>query len=211
MLPKPDSLVTRMSLLPPLRCCSTSLHQCLHHKVLFPFRFSAASTFCQVFRESTPEPLVWKGDHLITASVESWCLSRTSSGQPWSQPTPRLSLTSLLVLHQPLHTFTSHPTMVCGGVGGSLGLVSLMFVGPTCQQGCQQPPFKMEERRERCDSSPSEHWQCFPSPSGCCSTQDVWNLTAPGNYSSVKCGWGEAVGSKAARTLLADRYCGALQ
>lgn len=30
------------------------------HKVLFPFRFSGASTFCQAFRESSPEPLGWK-------------------------------------------------------------------------------------------------------------------------------------------------------
>lgn len=61
---------------------------------------------------------------------------------------PLAPITSLLVLHQHLQALTTFPTVVCGWVEGSLGLVSHMFIGPMCQQGCQQLTSQAREGRD---------------------------------------------------------------
>lgn len=159
------------------------------------------------------------GAHLGPASVESWCLSRNSPVTlPVTLPmTPpfrslpvtllqcwhsSLSLTSLLVLHQPLRALTTHPAAVWGRVGGSLGPVNHAFVGPTCRRGCQQSASREEKGRERCGPSPSQHPQGFPSPSGWCLTHDVCE-TLPS--------LGATPLSKAAGPVPADRWCGVLR
>lgn len=174
---------------------------CLHSAAVAPASVSASTTkfsFLSGFLECLPSakhsenlpqsPRAGRdpGAHLGPASVESWCLSRNS---PMTLPlTPpfcslpvtlpqcwhsSLSLTSFLVLHQPLRALTTCPTAVRGRVGGSLGPVNHAFVGPTCRRGCQQPASREEKGRERRGPSPSQHPQGFPSPSAWCLTHDV--------------------------------------
>lgn len=61
---------------------------------------------------------------------------------------PLAPFTSLLGLHQHLRALTTHPTALCGWVEGSLGLVSHMVIGPTCQWGCQQLASQEREGRD---------------------------------------------------------------
>lgn len=103
------------------------------------------------------------GDHVVPATAESWCSSRTSSAQAWSVPSPRhLHSNAPSSLHipfgpSPAPPSTHHPPHRALWLGGRqpgasephghwanvpIGLPAARFPG---------------KGRERCGPSPSQH------------------------------------------------------